>query len=181
MTIRSTRPGRDHGTGPTPAGRAGPAPISRRATDTPGTTGVRRGGGASGALRALGHRWPTLLAVAVVVATFGDGVPPREVLAGLLAVMVPCYLVFGVVRGELRRPSGVLALQLTGLAGFTAVSAAALAVDGTLGLYVVAAGWLAHGVWDFAHHRTGRVVPRAWSEWCCVVDVLGAVAIVLLA
>ncbi|HEX2041233.1 MAG TPA: hypothetical protein VHF24_01240 [Acidimicrobiales bacterium] len=28
--------------------------------------------------------------------------------------------------------------------------------------------------------RTGRVVPRPYAEWCLVVDVLGAVALVVL-
>ncbi|OKK03955.1 hypothetical protein AMK26_20535 [Streptomyces sp. CB03234] len=131
-------------------------------------------------LGALGHRWPTVLALALVVVTFVDGVPPVGLLAALLVVMPLCYLLFGSLRGELRRP-GVLVVQIAGLLGFTAVALAALAVDGTLGLYVVAAGWLAHGIWDFAHHRTGKVVPRAWSEWCCVVDVLGALSMAVMA
>ncbi|ORT55670.1 hypothetical protein BKD26_31320 [Streptomyces sp. CB03238] len=131
-------------------------------------------------LGALGHRWPTVLALALVVATFVDGVPPVRLLAALLIVMPLCYLLFGSLRGELRRP-GVLVIQIAGLLGFAAVALVALAVDGALGLYVVAAGWLAHGVWDFTHHRTGRVVPRAWSEWCCVVDVFGALAMAVMA
>ncbi|QGV76872.1 hypothetical protein [Streptomyces ficellus] len=142
-----------------------------------------RDSGTSGArdvVRALGHRWPTLLAVALAVATFADGLPPRGFLAALLVVMPVCYLLFGAVRGELRRP-GALLVQLLGLAGFTAVALAALAVDDTLGWYVLAAGWLGHAVWDFVHHRSGRVVPRAWSEWCCVVDACGALALVALA
>jgi hypothetical protein len=163
MTIDSTRHGHDNGTRPT----------------TAPSTGRTSRSGTTNALKALGHRWPTLLALALVLATFGDGLPPRERLAGLLAAMALCYLLFGFLRGELR-PPGILALQIAGVVGFGAVTLVALAVDGSLGLYVVAAGWLAHGVWDFAHHRTGRVVPRAWSEWCGVVDVLGAVCIALL-
>ncbi|WP_030238817.1 MULTISPECIES: hypothetical protein [unclassified Streptomyces] len=130
--------------------------------------------------RRLPHRWPTLAAVALVVVTFVDGVPPVGLLAGLLAVMPVCYLLFGAFRGELRG-SRVLAVQLAGLAGFTAMAALALAVDEKLGLRMVAVGWLAHGIWDILHHRSGRVVPRAWSEWCAVVDVGGALAILTLA
>ncbi|MET9320238.1 hypothetical protein ABZX75_08640 [Streptomyces sp. NPDC003038] len=135
---------------------------------------------ASGLLGALGHRWPTALALALAVATFVDGIPPLGFLAGLLVAMPLCYLLFGALRGELGRP-GVLALQAAGLLGFGAVALAALAVDETLGLRLVAAGWLTHAVWDFAHLRTGRVVPRAWSEWCGVVDASGAIAMAVLA
>ncbi|MEU2390395.1 hypothetical protein [Streptomyces sp. NPDC007369] len=125
------------------------------------------------------HRWPTALAVALVVTTFVDGVPPLAFLAGLLVVMPVCYLIFGSLRGELHRP-GALTLQTAGLLGFAALALVALAVDETLGLGLVAAGWLAHAVWDFAHYRSGRVVPRAWSEWCGVVDACGAVTILVL-
>ncbi|MFF5933288.1 hypothetical protein [Streptomyces sp. NPDC012508] len=130
--------------------------------------------------RRLTHRWPTLVGVGVVVATFVDGVPPVGLLAGLLAIMPLCYLLFGAFRGELRG-SRVVAVQLAGLVGFTTMAALALAVDETLGLRVVAAGWLAHGIWDILHHRSGRIVPRAWSEWCAVVDAGGAFCILALA
>ncbi|MET9375044.1 hypothetical protein ABZX98_12945 [Streptomyces sp. NPDC002992] len=157
MTIGSTRDGRDDGT----------------RTTSPRT-------GAARLMRALAHRWPTLLALALAVVTFADGLPDRAFLAGLLVVMPLCYLLFGALRGELRPPR-VLALQLAGLLGFATVALAALAVDETLGLRVLAAGWLAHAVWDAVHHRTGKVVPRPWSEWCCVVDACGAVAMAVLA
>jgi hypothetical protein len=117
--------------------------------------------------------------VALVVVTFADGAAPFELLAALLVVMPLCYLAFGARRRELgtRR---ALAVQLAGLVVFTAVGLLALAVGPPGAGYVVAAGWFAHGVWDAVHHRTGKVVPRAWSEWCGVVDFLGAAAIVLL-
>ncbi|CAL9637489.1 hypothetical protein SUDANB96_06279 [Streptomyces sp. enrichment culture] len=127
----------------------------------------------------LAHRWPTLLALALALATFLDGMPPTRFLAALLVVMPLCYLAFGAARGEFgdRR---ALAVQLAGLAGFVALAAAALAADGELALWVLAGGWCAHAVWDLAHHLSGAVVPRAWSEWCGVVDASGAAAIVLL-
>ncbi|MEU2548771.1 hypothetical protein ABZ618_25590 [Streptomyces roseolus] len=130
-------------------------------------------------IRFLAHRWPTLLALVLAVATFADGVPPASFLAALLVVMPLCYLAFGAVRGELgdRR---ALTVQTAGLVLFCAWAAVALLVDGRAALYVVAAGWFAHALWDLAHHRTGRIVPRAWSEWCGVVDASGALAIVLL-
>lgn len=133
----------------------------------------------SGAVVVLKHRWPTWLALALVVATFADGLPPLELLAWLLAVMPLCYLIFGALRRELRRP-GVLILQMAGLLGFGVLAMAALAVDHGLGWYVLAAGWLGHAAWDFAHHRTKRVVPRAWAEWCFVVDLFGAAAMIFM-
>ncbi|MFF5504728.1 hypothetical protein [Streptomyces roseolus] len=130
-------------------------------------------------IRFLAHRWPTLLALGLAVATFADGVPPTSFLAALLVVMPLCYLAFGAVRGELgdRR---ALTVQTVGLVLFCAWAATVLLVDGGTALYVVAAGWFAHALWDLAHHRAGRVVPRAWSEWCGVVDASGALAILLL-
>ncbi|RSS79763.1 hypothetical protein EF918_16185 [Streptomyces sp. WAC06614] len=128
----------------------------------------------------LGRRWPTLLALGLGAATFADGLPGRGFLAGLLVTMPVCYLVLGLFRRELGAPRA-LAVQVAGLVGFTAVALTALSVDATLGLRLLAAGWLAHAVWDFTHHRTGRVVPRAWSEWCGVVDLCGALALALLA
>ncbi|MFE1349657.1 hypothetical protein [Streptomyces sp. NPDC058757] len=130
-------------------------------------------------IRFLAHRWPAWLALALAVATFADGLPPTSFLAALLVVMPLCYLAFGAARGELgdRR---ALTVQAAGLAVFCAWAAAVLLLDGRTALYVVAAGLFAHALWDLAHHRAGRVVPRAWSEWCGVVDAAGALAIVLL-
>ncbi|WP_405771278.1 hypothetical protein OG539_40855 [Actinacidiphila glaucinigra] len=127
----------------------------------------------------LKHRWPTWLALALVVATFADGLPRLEFLAWLLVVMAVCYPIFGALRGELRR-SGVLVLQTAGLVGFGVLAMVALAMDHSLGWYVLAAGWLSHAVWDFAHHRAKTVVPRAWAEWCFVVDLFGAAAMVFM-
>ncbi|MCP9957141.1 MULTISPECIES: hypothetical protein [Streptomyces] len=143
-------------------------------------TGFVRDGARPAPARRLLRRWPALTASAVVVVTFADGVPPVGRLAGLLVAMPVCYLLFGAFRGELRG-FRVPAVQFAGLAGFAAVAALALSLDAASGLRVVAAGWLAHGVWDLVHHRSGRVVPRAWSEWCGVVDVGGALAILILA
>ncbi|MGW0122451.1 hypothetical protein [Streptomyces sp. NPDC003327] len=130
-------------------------------------------------IRSLGRRWPTLLALALALVTFVDGLPPTGFLAALLVVMPLCYLGFGAVRGELR-DRRALVVQLGGLLGFCALAALTLALDGRVALHAVAAGWFAHAFWDLVHHRSGRCVPRAWSEWCGVVDASGALAILLL-
>ncbi|MEW2587902.1 hypothetical protein [Streptomyces virginiae] len=131
-------------------------------------------------MHTIARRWPTLIALALAALTFLDGQPAPEFLAGVLAAMPLFYLLFGLFRGELRRP-GVLAAQLAGLVGFAAVALSAVALNGTLALLVLAAGWLGHAVWDAVHYARDRVAPRQWSEWCGVFDVCGALALLLAA
>jgi hypothetical protein len=125
------------------------------------------------------HRWPAALGVVAAVVFFGDRPESIISFAWVLAGMPVAYLLFGVARGELRGRRA-LVVQVAGLLAFAAVVAAVLAIGGDLGRYLLAAGWLAHGVWDVVHHRSGRVVPRQWAEWCGVVDILGAAAIAFL-
>ncbi|WP_280494137.1 hypothetical protein [Nocardia asiatica] len=125
------------------------------------------------------RRWPTLAAVVAVVVFFADGASEPTPFAVLLPVMAVLYLLFGGLRGHLWH-GGEFALQTVGLLAFGGIALAVQAADGSLARYLVAGGWLAHGVWDFVHHRRGRVVPRVWSEWCGVVDVLGAAALLFL-
>jgi hypothetical protein len=56
----------------------------------------------------------------------------------------------------------------------------ALSLEYELGRYLLAAGWLGHGVWDYAHFRADKVVSRSFAEWCAVFDVLRAAAFVFL-
>ncbi|MGK8503282.1 hypothetical protein [Nocardia asiatica] len=125
------------------------------------------------------RRWPTLAAVVAVVVFFADGASELTPFAVLLPVMAVLYLLFGGLRGDLWH-RGEFALQMAGLLAFGGIALAVQAADGSLARYLLAGGWLAHGVWDFVHHRRDRVVPRAWSEWCGVVDVLGAAALLFL-
>lgn len=167
--------------GPRSARADTPTPTTATATAMTTTDALRDGKGTTARvfLTACARRWPTWLAVALVVVTFADGAAPLGLLAALLGVMPLCYLAFGAARRELGT-GRALAVQVAGLLGFTALALSALVVDLPGARYLVAGGWFAHGVWDFVHHRTGKVVPRAWSEWCGVVDVLGAAAILLL-
>jgi hypothetical protein len=51
---------------------------------------------------------------------------------------------------------------------FAAIALAAVSVDPDLGLYLVAAGWAGHALWDFAHLLADKVVARsASSSWRC--------------
>jgi hypothetical protein len=49
------------------------------------------------------------------------------------------------------------------------------------GAVLLAAGLLGHTMWDLAHLRSGRVVPRSMAEFCAVLDALLAVGVVVLA
>ncbi len=131
-------------------------------------------------MHTIGHRWPTLIALALAGLTFVDGLPSPEFLAGVLAAMPLFYLLFGAGRHELHRP-GVLAGQLAGLVAFAAVALAAVLLDGALALLVLAAGWLGHAMWDAVHYRRDQVAPRQWSEWCGVFDACGALALLFAA
>lgn len=93
--------------------------------------------------------------------------------------MALIILVWGVVDGQLRRRDP-FRIQAVGMLGFGVVALTALAVDPGLGRYLLAAGWLLHGIWDFVHLRLDKVVTRSYAEWCGVLDVLVALALVIL-
>lgn len=99
--------------------------------------------------------------------------PWLVLLAAALALSI-----WGTLRGHYR--SGVFVVQVLGMVCFGALAFAALYVDQDLGRYLVAAGWFAHGVWDFAHHRAGKAVARSYAEFCAVTDILVAVVILFL-
>ncbi|MGC5019122.1 hypothetical protein [Micromonospora sp. DT47] len=124
---------------------------------------------------AVTRRWPSGLALLMTVDTWVDPLVPSP---WFLLVLPAGYLLIGTGRQAWRTP-GTLPVQLAGLAGWTALAAlAALAGDGP-GRWLVAAGWLGHAVWDLAHHRGSRVVPRGYAEWCAVLDAVIGVTTVL--
>jgi hypothetical protein len=88
-------------------------------------------------------------------------------------------LVWSAADGQLRRP-GMLRVQALAMVGFGALSLAGLAVDPDLGRYLVAAGWLLHGIWDFVHLWLDKVVVRSYAEWCGVFDILIAAELIFL-
>lgn len=127
------------------------------------------------AVAALVRRWPTWLALLITVESWFSPMllPPWSVL-----VLPGGYLLIGTVRRQWR-DRGALAVQLAGLAGWSALAGVAALADGGPAWWLVAAGWLGHAVWDVAHHRAGRVVPRGYAEFCAVLDVAVGVTIVL--
>ncbi|MDG4787470.1 hypothetical protein O7626_16275 [Micromonospora sp. WMMD1102] len=125
----------------------------------------------------LKRRWPTWLALLMTVDNWAD---PAVLDAWVMLVLPVGYLVIGTVRRQFgdRR---ILALQLAGLVFYLFLVGAALLTPDELGRYLVGAGWLVHAGWDYAHHRANRVVPRGFSEWCGVVDVVIGITIIFLA
>ncbi|SMD24549.1 hypothetical protein SAMN05661093_08644 [Kibdelosporangium aridum] len=123
----------------------------------------------------LKDRWPTWLALVV---TIDNWVTPMYPPAVVMMILPTAYLVIGAFRKRLREP-GMLPLQLTGFAAYLVLVGVALSVPEEIAKYLIGAGWLAHGIWDYFHHRHDKVVPRAFSEWCGVVDVVIGVTIIL--
>ncbi|MEU8179559.1 DUF6010 family protein [Micromonospora sp. NPDC049044] len=126
---------------------------------------------------ALAHRWPTGLALLVTVDMWLD---PTVLNPWTMLVLPGGYLLIGLVRRTLHGP-GVLATQLVGLAVWVAVTLVAVGVGGRTAAWLVALGWLVHAGWDVVHHRTGRVVPRWYTETCIVLDTtLGGIMILAI-
>jgi hypothetical protein len=122
-----------------------------------------------------GLSWPALgAAFALIVGLRAADVP-------VVAVAVPlaaAALAWSVI-GHAPHP-GTVRVQALGMVAFGALGLAGMAVDPQLGVYLVAAGWFFHGVWDFVHIKLDRAVARSYAEWCGVVDVLTAAQLLLL-
>lgn len=169
-------------------------------------------------IRFLLRRWPTALAIALEVVSWGIG----AVRAGQILPLLPAlYVVVAVLRrrgaswpvlvasfgllvllqlqtvveptvailalatavalvGLRRRPGRAeLRVQLAGLALFSGLALVGLTVAPETARYVLAAGWLGHGIWDLVHLRRDAVVSRSYAEWCGVLDVLIAAELLL--
>jgi hypothetical protein len=121
--------------------------------------------------------WPLLLAgmLAITALRMLDVIDPSSVFVAAALIL----LVWSASGGHMRKP-GMLRVQALGLVGFGAIALIGLAVDPNLGRFVVAAGWLLHGVWDFLHLRLDKVLVPSYAEFCGVYDVLVAGELVLL-
>jgi hypothetical protein len=129
-------------------------------------------------LRRRQASWPVLLTGVTTMTALRalDVVSPVAV--WVAAAML--VLIWSVIDGHLH-DSGTLKVQTLGMAGFTVIAIAGLAIDPDLGRYLVAAGWFLHGLWDFVYLRLDKVVARSYAEWCGVFDILVAAQLVLLA
>ncbi|GIG65419.1 hypothetical protein [Phytomonospora endophytica] len=121
--------------------------------------------------------WPTVLigTLLIGVLRFVEVIPPSSVLFGIALVV----LVWGFLDGH-SRTSGTFRLQALGMLAFGALGLVALVVEPELARYLIAAGWLFHGGWDFWHLKTGRAVVRSYAEACGVVDVLVGLGLIFV-
>ncbi len=130
----------------------------------------------------LNDRWPALIGLAAgTLGLIDDGIDGSEVttpLAVVTLVMAAAYLPIGAYRRQLGDPK-VLLVETVGVLAFGALALGALLAEGRLAQYLLAAAWLGHGAWDFAHHRVDKVVPRWYAELCAVLDVMVAIGILL--
>jgi hypothetical protein len=125
----------------------------------------------------LQRRWATLAGIAAVSILWAAGV--LEDIAEGLVVAAVIYWVWGAARGQLWQPRW-LTLETAGVLGFGAVMLLALSLEPPHDGHLMAAGWLGHTVWDVAHYRADRIVPRWWAESCAVADILIAAALLFL-
>ncbi|MFF0307096.1 hypothetical protein ACFYSC_06695 [Streptosporangium sp. NPDC004379] len=115
-----------------------------------------------------GLTWSVIIAfTAVVVLTRMIGVDPRPVLIAAAFLAAAAGLANGRLRG-----TGLRAAQLPVALGCVAVALGAAYLSPDLGLFLMAAGLLGHGVGDAFLWRDGRVVARSLAEWCVVFDVI---------
>jgi hypothetical protein len=95
-------------------------------------------------------------------------------------VVALAFVMLGVARGQLRRPSS-LTLQAAGMLTFGATALVAFYVDPDSGGYLVAFALIGHAAWDAVHYVQNRVVARSYAEFCAVLDLLVGAAILLMA
>ncbi|GAB3416839.1 hypothetical protein GCM10027569_40180 [Flindersiella endophytica] len=131
-------------------------------------------GRSTGFLAAVARRWPTWLALVVTIDNWADPMVPPAI---AMLLLPSAYLLFGVARKAFR-DRRMLVLQIAGMVGYVALVAVALSVQPDVARYLIAAGWLAHAAWDGWHFVVNKVVPRAWSEWCGVVDLVIGLTII---
>jgi hypothetical protein len=161
---------------PSPTGAPARSPRPGPAAPAPQVARPSRG------LRStLARRWPTALGLVAAVTSLVLLAPFAAAVHGwvsawcvLLAAVV--YLAWGTARGDLA-DGRLLTAQTAAVLGFGAVAVAASALEPDAARFVLAAGWLAHAVWDAVHHRLDRVVPRWYAETCLAADLLLAAAL----
>ncbi|WP_194408828.1 hypothetical protein [Microbacterium cremeum] len=129
---------------------------------------------------ALGSRraaWP-LFALTFVVIGVGFAVPafdPGWTIVGAAVVIA----VIGLVRGAIR-PGWGLPLQALAMAAIVLVALGVALVSGRVAGLLVGVGLLAHAAWDVYHLRTQRVVASSMAEFCCVLDTVLAVTLIVV-
>ena len=133
---------------------------------------------AAAALQKPSTAWPAFFVSVVIITAAKMGWTSFD--ATWILVAIAALLVgYGLVTGRVR-PIGGLPLQAVAMLAFGAVAATALYVNEIVGACLVATGLLAHAAWDVYHHRANKVVARSLAEFCFVLDLMLALAIVIV-
>jgi hypothetical protein len=122
-------------------------------------------------------RWPTALALLCTVDLI---IRPQAFSPWTLLILAFAYLTIGTVRRTLH-PRAALIRQLAAMAAYLLLILISLLAGGVLSVYLVGAGWLVHSAWDYWHHRRDEVVPRAFAEWCGVLDAVIGITVITYA
>jgi Family of unknown function (DUF6010) len=142
---------------------------------------ARRSAAADDAHRSIFSEWPLATGVAVGLISLAPHffLSPAMSLAFaaiLLGVVAGVYFGFAVVRGSNFQQ------QLEFNVAFLFAIAALLGMG--VSPWFLPLAFLAHGVWDFAHHNSAKLdlvaIPQWYIPWCVVIDVivgLGLIAI----
>lgn len=130
----------------------------------------------AGALRRRAAAWP-LFAMTFVLIGIGFAVPGFDPTLWMSGIAV-ALLVYGLARGALRPPWG-MPLQAGVMVLIVALVVVAAWVGQPWAGVLVGVGLLAHAGWDVYHHRTRRVVASSMAEFCCVLDTLVGVALIV--
>lgn len=118
-------------------------------------------------VRAVGAHWPAVIALAVTADFWQSALVPP---VWTLLLCQAAYLFWG------RRAPRV---QLAVFSLYAALAVVVIVVSASAGVLLIALGWGAHAVWDLVHHVRDAVVPRWWSEFCGVFDLVIAVTILI--
>lgn len=132
---------------------------------------------AAAALEIRWVSWPVFLLSVVVITLARLGLIPFDAASAML-IVAAIVAVYGVVRA-LRRPNRELPLQAIAMIVFGGLATVALFISPFVGALLVAAGLVAHAGWDVYHHVNNKVVVRSMAEFCCVLDTVLAIVVVL--
>lgn len=130
---------------------------------------------------ALGRReaaWP-LFALTFVLIGIGFAAPGFDPFWALLALVVVLGI-YGLVRGAIR-PTWGLPLQAAAMVVVVGVALAVALLGQPWAGVIVGAGLLGHAAWDVHHLRTRRVVVPSLAEFCCALDAVLGVAVIVMA
>ncbi|MBO0733207.1 MAG: hypothetical protein J2P49_02590 [Methylocapsa sp.] len=105
----------------------------------------------------------------------------QQFAALLLAVMGAIYAGFALQKGNLSQ----IAVEVAAAASFFVGALAALWVSA----WVVPIAYIAHGIWDYAHHEGSKLAVRSWRfvvvptwypPFCAIYDWVAAVTLTVI-